>query len=175
MDDGHEYLRKNPGMRFFFTMNRLRRAWTIAVPTGDLTKSQAITLITLCHLHGEREGPDAAQRPERTCIAASEFAPMTLSTLAKRLKQSMPAVSQRVAALEESGYVKRTQDEKDRRTVWISITKKGLDALDESHAVMEQQMETLLQRIGSEDVNAMLDMMERLAVSLENYTEHKKE
>ena len=82
-------------------MDLLRRTWKLAIPNTGINKSEFFTLYTLRCPNGQALswGEDCPKEP----------APMTLSTLAKAMKQSMPAVSQRITKLEELGYVRREQ------------------------------------------------------------------
>ena len=74
-------------MRMFQIMDRLRRAWSEFHPSTDLNKSQLGTLLILRH------------GTEKPCAPAqqAQHKPMTMSELAARMGQSMPAVSQRIS------------------------------------------------------------------------------
>ena len=87
-------------MRMFQIMDRLRRAWSEFHPSTDLNKSQLGTLLILRH------------GTEKPCAPAqqAQHKPMTMSELAARMGQSMPAVSQRISKLEAMGYVRRQSD-----------------------------------------------------------------
>lgn len=130
-------------------MDRLRRAWKLAIPNTGINKSEFFTLYTLRHPNGS----------SLTCDLCSgeQPAPMTLSTLAKAMKQSMPAVSQRISKLEELGYVQRVPDEHDRRTIWIHLTEAGNDLFQTTGAEMLGKLEHVLQRLDTQDgVSAQL-------------------
>ena len=103
-------------MRMFQIMDRLRRAWSEFHPSTDLNKSQLGTLLILRH------------GTEKPCAPAqqTQHKPMTMSELAARMGQSMPAVSQRISKLEAMGYVRRQSDPRDRRTTWIHLTDAGI-------------------------------------------------
>ena len=107
-------------MRMFQIMDRLRRAWSEFHPSTDLNKSQLGTLLILRH------------GTEKPCAPAqqTQHKPMTMSELAARMGQSMPAVSQRISKLEAMGYVRRQSDPRDRRTTWIHLTDAGIEAED---------------------------------------------
>ena len=107
-------------MRMFQIMDRLRRAWSEFHPSTDLNKSQLGTLLILRH------------GTEKPCAPAqqAQHKPMTMSELAARMGQSMPAVSQRISKLEAMGYVRRQSDPRDRRTTWIHLTDAGIEAED---------------------------------------------
>lgn len=104
-------------MRMFQIMDRLRRAWSEFHPSTDLNKSQLGTLLIL--RHGTAKPCAPAQQ--------NQHKPMTMSELAARMGQSMPAVSQRISKLEAMGYVRRQSDPRDRRTTWIHLTDAGIE------------------------------------------------
>lgn len=127
-------------------MDRLRRAWKQAIPKTGINKSEFFTLYTLRHPQGH----------DLSC-SSSELVPMTLSSLAKTMKQSLPAVSQRITKLEELGYVRRVPDEHDRRTLWIHLTQSGIALLQSTGEEMLGKLERVLQRLDTQDgVDAQL-------------------
>lgn len=127
-------------------MDRLRRAWKQAIPNTGINKSEFFTLYTLRHPQGH----------DLSC-SSSELVPMTLSSLAKTMKQSLPAVSQRITKLEELGYVRRVPDERDRRTLWIHLTQSGTALLQSTGEEMLGKLERVLQRLDTQDgVDAQL-------------------
>ena len=95
---------------------------------------------------------------------------MTLSTLAKAMKQSMPAVSQRISKLEELGYVKRVPDDHDRRTVWIHLTDSGAALLHSTGEEMLGKLEHVLARLDTQDgvsVQQLIQAFHSLALAVE--------
>lgn len=153
-------------------MDRWRRAWKNANLGTALNKSQFFTLMTLQNKGNERFVPDR-------CNWQDPFEPMTLSELAKAMNQTMPAVSQRIRKLEEMGYVERTQDETDRRTVWIRLTEHGQDLLKETCHKMFDRLNRVLQRINEneqQDVQQMIDSFNCLAKAVQmEFDENKLE
>lgn len=128
-------------------MDRLRRAWKLAIPNTGINKSEFFTLYTLRHPEGHN----------RLSCPSGDPAPMTLSTLAKTMKQSLPAVSQRITKLEELGYVCRVPDDHDRRTVWIHLTESGAALLHTTGEEMLGKLEHVLQRLDAQEgVDAQL-------------------
>ena len=118
-------------MRMFQIMDRLRRAWSEFHPSTDLNKSQLGTLLIL--RHGTAKPCAPAQQ--------TQHKPMTMSELAARMGQSMPAVSQRISKLEAMGYVRRQSDPRDRRTTWIHLTDAGIEQLEQKVAAHNSLVE----------------------------------
>ena len=132
-------------MRMFQIMDRLRRAWSEFHPSTDLNKSQLGTLLILRH------------GTEKPCAPAqqTQHKPMTMSELAARMGQSMPAVSQRISKLEAMGYVRRQSDPRDRRTTWIHLTDAGIEQLEQTYRNMVRRMEWIMERMGQENTEMM--------------------
>lgn len=149
----------SPALELLREMDRLRRAWKLAIPNTGINKSEFFTLYTLRHPNGH--GPSCN---------SSDSAPMTLSTLAKAMKQSMPAVSQRITKLEELGYVRRVPDDHDRRTVWIHLTDSGNDLLHTTGEEMLGKLEHVLQRLDTQsgvDAQLLIQAFRSLAAAVE--------
>lgn len=144
-------------MRMFQIMDRLRRAWSEFHPSTDLNKSQLGTLLILRH------------GTEKPCAPAqqTQHKPMTMSELAARMGQSMPAVSQRISKLEAMGYVRCQSDPRDRRTTWIHLTDAGIEQLEQTYRNMVRRMEWIMERMGQENTEMMFQGMERLAQVME--------
>lgn len=59
---------------------------------------------------------------------------LTAGELSRRCQVTAGATTQRVAAMEERGWVERIREEPDRRVVYIQLTADGLERLDEIFA-----------------------------------------
>lgn len=132
-------LENSNALQMLRAMDRIRRAWKNASPSETLNKSQFFTLMTL-----HNKGSSVF---EECCPHTDPYAPMTLSALAKAMNQSMPAVSQRIRRLEELGYVCRTPDETDRRTMWIALTEPGNELLQRTCQDMFRRLERMMTRL----------------------------
>lgn len=160
----------NQTLELLAAMDRLRRAWKNANPGTVLNKSQFFTLMTLQNKGNERFVPDR-------CNLQDPFEPMTLSELAKAMNQTMPAVSQRIRKLEEMGYVERTQDEMDRRTVWIRLTDSGQGLLQETCHKMFDRLNRVLEQInqnGQQNAQKMIDSFNCLADAVQTEFDEDK-
>ncbi len=64
--------------------------------------------------------------PDRsTLMVLGQFEPVAARSLSKRMDINPGTISVYVQRLVELGLVERTQDEKDRRTWWLSLTEEG--------------------------------------------------
>lgn len=146
-------MESNQTLELLSAMDRLRRAWKNVSPGTSLNKSQFFTLMTLRNKGRQDFFPDC-------CNPGDSFEPMTLSELSKAMKQTMPAVSQRIRKLEELGYVERTQDQNDRRTIWIRLTQQGYDLLKETCHTMFERLNRVLERVNQNGQNNAQQMIE---------------
>ncbi len=145
-------------IRMFQLMDRMRRAWLEFTPRSELNKSQLVTLLTLRH------GTSDPSKP--ACKKPSD--PMTLSTLATCMGQSMPAISQRINKLEAMGYVQREPDQKDRRTTWIHLTPSGEEVLVQAFSELMGRIEWILERMGESDTEQVFRLLEKLSDVMES-------
>jgi len=84
-----------------------------------------------------------------------------VSDISTMLRVSSPTVTQHLNHLEEQGYVLRTQSKEDKRSVGISLTDKGIEAL-KSHSVrLEEDFKEFIDYIGTESSEAMIDLLSR--------------
>lgn len=78
---------------------------------------------------------------------------MPLGELVKDLRVSKQAASQLVDALVTGGYLQRAVDEKDRRKLLVTLTKRGRTAAAVQAKAREQIDAELLARVGANAVN----------------------
>ena len=68
--------------------------------------------------------------PGQSCTPSQEHGALTLTALAGAMHQSLPALSQRVSALEAQGYVERVPDPDDRRVIGVCVTPEGRTVME---------------------------------------------
>lgn len=154
-----------PLSRFFQAMDRLRRAWGGLEPAPQLNKSQFGTLMALQILGGPGGPPGPLQ--EGPCALAAEGSPVRLGVLAHAMGQSLPAISQRISALESLGCVERVNDPRDRRVSAVRLTRAGHALLEQGYANMKQKLSQAMEAIGPENLTLLLELLERMAAQLE--------
>lgn len=151
-------------MQLFRLMDRTRRAWAEFTPKPEVSKSQFGTLLAL--RHGRKRGSEKQGEHD-------PFEPMTLSVLAAIMEQSMPAVSQRISKLEAAGYVSRTPDEKDKRTIWIQLTPSGMELLQSSYQNMVSKIGDIMEKMGPDDSETLIRVLDKLAGIIEESVKEK--
>lgn len=144
----------------FRQMDRMRRAWQDVSPSKRLNKSQFGTLFALAHLSRGGKAEECARSGE-------EAKPVMVSTLADAMHQSLPAISQRVTALEEKGFVERVADPADRRVTCLRITAEGRREMDAAFRQFGGILSRTVERVGERDMQTLLRLMGGLADALE--------
>lgn len=134
----------------FEQMDRLRHVWAGFHPAPPLKRSDLTMLANIDDL------------------ANTNGKKVTVSMLARRLRQSMPGVSQKVSVLEEMGYIQRVGDTADRRVTHIALTPKGQELARVSLREFLGRTERALDLIGEEKTRQILTLMQELADAIES-------
>lgn len=162
----------------FRQMDRMRKAWEHVNPSRKLNKSQFGTLFALARLSGAREkhaacGGAAQGENMPRCgeagygeAAAQAAKPVTLSELAAAMHQSLPALSQRVTALEEKGFVERVADPADRRVTGLRLTETGRGEMDAAFRRFSGILSQAAERVGRQNMCMLLRLLGELADAL---------
>ncbi|HHF7346166.1 TPA: MarR family transcriptional regulator [Legionella feeleii] len=87
---------------------------------------------------------------------------MTLSVLSKRVYLSTSTLVGVIDRLEEKGFVNRTRDSKDRRIIFIDITKKGKEFVCSSPYLLHNRLNENLQTLAKEEQIALANSVDLL-------------
>jgi DNA-binding MarR family transcriptional regulator len=88
--------------------------------------------------------------------------PVTASQLSQKMEISNAASTQMVDSLVKHGWVNRTQDEKDRRIVWVDLTDEGTNVLREVFIESTRYMEGMIEHLGDEDFNHLDRILDKV-------------
>ena len=149
---------KTQSVRLFRLIDRMRRAWAAITPCAGLSKSQFGTLMAIAH-HG--------RMPGQSCTPSQEHGALTLTALAGAMHQSLPALSQRVSALEAQGYVERTEDAQDRRVTRVHLTPQGNALLKQAYHAMNEKLNSALDALGEQDTAMLFTLLNKFTAQLE--------
>lgn len=89
----------------------------------------------------------------------------TPTELAAALDVSAPAMSKRIAALERSGFVRRTHDVGDRRRVHVTLTSVGKRAWARAAAAQEDIERELLSSLTPADQDTLAGLLRTLVIA----------
>ena len=64
--------------------------------------------------------------------------------------------------LVKKGYVKRTQDKKDRRVVYIDLTPKGLKSLQKTFKNIHKNIKEIFGKLKEEDKNTLIKIFKKI-------------
>ena len=91
------------------------------------------------------------------------------SDLASILERSPNSLSMLVDRMVKAGLVRRTRDRKDRRTVFVSMTDKGKEAVEPAVIAGWEFMHRLLSPLSYDDQSALASILETIKHELSSY------
>jgi DNA-binding MarR family transcriptional regulator len=94
-----------------------------------------------------------------------------ISQTASRPGITKGAVSQTAKKLEEKGYIERTNPEGDRKTVFIRLTERGMDAFlwhTAYHEAVNQNMAEQVEKLSPRDIDNLFSILLRMETMLDN-------
>lgn len=95
------------------------------------------------------------------------------SALADDMHQSRPALSQRIHALEEMGYIERVPDSTDRRVAGARLTEEGLQVLSRARERFDGILLGAMEQLGPEHAEMLISLLAELADALEDAVEQQ--
>lgn len=97
-----------------------------------------------------------------------------VSEIAAQLKISSPAVSRTLRSLEGKELIERLPDKHDRRNTFIRLTDKGEKTRQEVFSGICGYFDDVFDRMGGEDMESLLMLLERLSFIMEDEIVRKK-
>ena len=85
--------------------------------------------------------------------------PIRVADISLMLRVSSPTVTQHLNGLEVRGYVLRTQSKEDKRSVQITLTEKGTEALRTHYVRLEEDFSEFIEFIGQDASEEMLSLL----------------
>jgi len=102
-----------------------------------------------------------------SCIKSrGPLRPIDLASLLERGPNSMSMLVDRMV---KAGLVRRTRDRKDRRTVFVSMTDKGKEAIEPAVPAGWEFIHKLLSPLSYDDQRALASMLETIKCELAGY------
>lgn len=97
--------------------------------------------------------------------------------IGKRLRATKSATSKMLRALEDKNYIERATDKKDRRTVFIRLTKEGDKLITEHKEQMNIFICEVIEELGIEKMDVLIKTLNSLhdimAVKIDNFFQKK--
>jgi len=82
-----------------------------------------------------------------------------VSDISLMLRVSSPTITQHLNSLEDRGYVLRTQSKEDKRSVQITLTDKGTEALNSHYVRLEADFVEFIEFIGQGSSEEMVTLL----------------
>lgn len=137
----------------------LENFYKLFYETEDLALKRGIKCLTHTELHIiEAVGKDS----------------LTMNELSDRLGITMGTATVAITKLREKGFIERVRSDADRRKVYVSLSKKGLEALNYHNNYHKNIISTITENIPSEDLEHFTDTFELILKNLKNKTEFFK-
>jgi DNA-binding MarR family transcriptional regulator len=102
-------------------------------------------------------------RDSSILVHLNETVPMTPSQLAAHLSVRCSTLSAALNRLEQLGYLQREQMPRDRRTVALTLTPQGANAMAETSVLDSERVEAVLARLKRSERKQALEGLELLA------------
>lgn len=137
----------------------LENFYKLFYETEDLALKRGIKCLTHTELHIiEAVGKDS----------------LTMNELSDRLGITMGTATVAITKLREKGFIERVRSDADRRKVYVSLSKKGLEALNYHNNYHKNIISTITENIPSKDLEHFTDTFELILKNLKNKTEFFK-
>lgn len=91
-----------------------------------------------------------------------------MSELAGYINTSLSSATQIVERMVQAKFVKRIQDEKDRRVVLLTITESGREELKNLKRAKRERMKKLFSKIDNHDIKELIRIQEKILLSLQD-------
>lgn len=88
---------------------------------------------------------------------------LTIKQLALYMENKSPAVTQLVNGMEKNGYVERIKTDRDRRSVKVRITPKGLQVFENYEAKITGLQEEMLDTFSVDELNTTAEILRRMS------------
>jgi len=136
------------------------RLWLLLPRVGDA--------LALCQdLVFGKYGITTEQWRVLVCIKSrGSLRPIDLALMLERSPNSMSMIVDRMV---KAGLVRRTRDKKDRRTVFVSMTEKGKEAVEPAAPAGWEFIHKVLSPLSYDDQRALASMLETIKCELTGY------
>lgn len=95
------------------------------------------------------------------------------SQISVRLGLQQPTITPSLRALEEKGYLRRRNSDRDRREVYFSVTDKTRELAREESRRTAEMFSGLAAYLGEEDTARLMDIMDRVSQYLDRLQEEQ--
>jgi DNA-binding MarR family transcriptional regulator len=122
-------------------------------------------------MHQFKQDDELSPAQIRVIHILKHIQPVSFKALASKMLLTPGAISQFLDPLLKNGYVKRSQDENDRRVSYIALTDKGnqkAEKLSENFRTIHTEA---LSTLSTEELTELLGIQRKMLTYLEDHTE----
>ena len=98
--------------------------------------------------------------PEKTGAAA------TVADIAAQMHVSVPAVSRTLRGLQQRGFIDRSVDESDRRSVRVTITQPGREILEQNLRRVVEKLDRIMSVFSEDEMRTIAGLYGKFAASM---------
>lgn len=93
-----------------------------------------------------------------------------MSAIAKKLNITVGSLTTAMNSLVNKGYVERHRSEKDRRVVFVRLTKKGIEAFRHHEDYHRQMTEAILNKLAEDEIPVLVKTLDGLSEFFRGYS-----
>lgn len=98
-----------------------------------------------------------------TLLAVARLQPVTATAVAREVHLGQPTVTGILSRLERRGWIQRARAERDRRSVSISLTESGQQALEKAPSLLAPRFREMFRQLQDWEQTQLLASLQRLA------------
>lgn len=92
----------------------------------------------------------------------------TSTALAEAFQVNKSAITAIINRMTDRGLIQRTRDEKDRRVVYLTLTKEGVELFQSAQEKVHQLVESIITQFDETEITTFINTYEKLAQILDN-------
>jgi len=144
--------------RFFDVLNKLKRQIRCCHQANDVYSREIATLGMIDYLMEEK----------KKCNDQGEG--VKVGELVTHMHVTKSAISKMLRILEEKGFIERITDKKDRRNVYVVLSKEGQIAVSRIKVKGEAFTNDIINALGDEDASELIRILNKLYDIVEDKT-----
>ncbi|NLY96716.1 MAG: MarR family transcriptional regulator [Clostridiaceae bacterium] len=152
---------RQKGLLLLYSCFNMRRQLNRFISGGNLSQGEYLVLRNIRLSNKESKGDDR----EGTLKAAD---------LSDMLELSRPSITRILNTLENRGYITRSIDPKDRRSIRMELTDAGNEAFDLANRRIADTAERIAESLGEDDTDKLTELLDKLAEVYKKMFEEKE-
>jgi len=104
-----------------------------------------------------------------TIMQINTIGPCKISKVSNRMGVSAPTMTGLVDRLQRMGYVERFRDKKDRRIIFVKVTKKGTKLVEELKQTIQKRWEVILEYLTEGERTTYANILRKIIGALDKH------